>query len=384
MSVNTERSLIGPRVRAISEEALCGVIQDIDRLSASLEHRSVVDDAFFEIEKIRRLYLSNLGKASGDSLCAQTDSISPGNGVCDTSDSTSLPDPSTTTQTEFSQHSPIHNTNLQNSKRCYAAALTSGKDRPTITATSNNNTAVNVRETRLPVSTTRAAAPCSARTLRVSPVQNSSSGYRNRNRNNSKTSVQDRMQQLGSDAGHAQCHVRHPALTSVGPKRAHPYQIDVVFVARDCDESPAKVKQQVTKPERYNRIKLAKNEEDFCLETAPKNSQRGVSSSTDTNPENLSPKLSSSALADIFLDTRQGRGLSTETSVCFNDPDVVNISGKDSVCTVGDILLPETVGQTKSSASDPDEDAFTDNGNAQRSDEATGALLPSSCCLRSS
>ena len=75
VSVNTERSLIGPRVRAISEVALCGVLQDIDRLSASLEHRSVVDDAFFEIENIRRLHLSNQEKASGDSLGAQTNSI---------------------------------------------------------------------------------------------------------------------------------------------------------------------------------------------------------------------------------------------------------------------------------------------------------------------
>jgi hypothetical protein len=61
--------MIGPPARAVTEEA-CEILQDMDRLSASLQHRSVVDDAFFEIENIRCTHLANLDtcKSAGDSV----------------------------------------------------------------------------------------------------------------------------------------------------------------------------------------------------------------------------------------------------------------------------------------------------------------------------
>nr|KAG5702240.1 hypothetical protein BaRGS_030595 [Batillaria attramentaria] len=52
--VNTERSVVGAPVRAVSQEVLCGVLRDVDRLSNALASRSIVDDAFFEIESLRR------------------------------------------------------------------------------------------------------------------------------------------------------------------------------------------------------------------------------------------------------------------------------------------------------------------------------------------
>ena len=395
VSVNTERSLIGPRVRAISEVALCGVLQDIDRLSASLEHRTVVDDAFFEIENIRRLHLSNQDKASGDSLGAQTNSIvSPGNhGVCCTSDSTPQPDSSTTTQTECTQHSPNHDTTSQNSKKCYAAALASGKDRPALsTASSNISSVVNTRVTRLPVNTARTSsgAPCGARTLRLLPVQNPPSGFRNRNRNNSKTSAHLGTLQPESDTGHAQCCVRHrPFLSSAGSKRTHPYEIDVVFVARHCDVSTAVTVQQqdTVKPQQHSSTTLANKQEDFCLQTTQKLPRRDVCLSADTNPENLSSnkELSSSASAGICHDGTQGQGHGLNAGPsCFYDPDVVSFSWKGSERVVRDRLLPETVGQTKSPVSILDEDAFTDNGNLQSSDVTADAKLSLPWFLESS
>ncbi|PVD24227.1 hypothetical protein C0Q70_14697 [Pomacea canaliculata] len=58
ISINTERSHVGPWVRTVSHEELSGVLKDMDRLASAVSSRSVVDDAFFEIENLRHEYLS--------------------------------------------------------------------------------------------------------------------------------------------------------------------------------------------------------------------------------------------------------------------------------------------------------------------------------------
>lgn len=58
--VNTDRSVVGTPVRSVNPEVLCGVLKDVDRLTSTLASRSIVDDAFFEIESLRRQYANSV------------------------------------------------------------------------------------------------------------------------------------------------------------------------------------------------------------------------------------------------------------------------------------------------------------------------------------
>ena len=197
VSVNTTRSLVGPPVRAVSEEALCGVLLDLDRLTSSLDHRSVVDDAFFEVENIRLHHLAGLDKASGDVLNAKHVSASHKDSInlaCDNFVASSLTYQSnslTTRKTDFHPVLPKYGPVVQEQTpiRCYAAALTSGKPRSITSVTSSNSTdsEVNSRGTKLHcTSRTVPLATCSTRTLSLPLLRSSMFPVRNKNQNNTE------------------------------------------------------------------------------------------------------------------------------------------------------------------------------------------------------
>ncbi|KAL8559209.1 hypothetical protein ACOMHN_048456 [Nucella lapillus] len=155
VSINTERSLLGPPVRAVSEEALSGVLQDLDRLSTSLHHRSVVDDAFFQIEQIRSAHLQQLDTTSGDKLGEKPDSLNATDTQGQVLDLTTaqLMPASTTSMTPRMTFVQQQNASVKRSpqnglKRCYAAALTSGMDRSSAAMpATGTNMDLNVRGT---------------------------------------------------------------------------------------------------------------------------------------------------------------------------------------------------------------------------------------------
>ncbi|XP_070193161.1 uncharacterized protein [Littorina saxatilis] len=367
VSINTERSLIGPPVRAVSEEALCGVLQDLDRLSASLQHRSVVDDAFFEIENIRRLHLASRDQSSGDSPDVKTDC---GNPTRDSSDASYLrgaascatlqPDSSTTTCTGLSQllHDNPDSPNSKIPRRCYAAAVAAapGKDRPATTSTAvttKTNISVNAtRGTPQPCSTLDRSQPpptCTAGMLPLPPAasytlpSSSSSGFRNRNRNNSEASHDISPQQIWRAVEHAQNGAGdHSINTKNNMKFRYPFRQDCVFMVTEKEQIQVisnRVGQSENMSSAGNRSPSRQNR---------KQADRVSCSTSPKNHENLSPELSPIELVDIILHTKQVNRLCT-LPVSLYEEETVSFTGEFcSYVVANDSLSPRAIIKTRS------------------------------------
>ena len=169
-----------------------------------------------------------------------------------------------------------------------------------------------------------------------------SPGFRNRNRNNSKTSPPraGRLQQLRESergGGYEQCRAQGRLLVSgVGSKRTHPSPRDLASgVIRDPATSPGRQRALLLQ----DALMMPTSEEDFCAETARKYSRRDVSLPADANQ---SPRLSALAVDRSSLGQRRARGLSSGAGYRYDRDLLVSISGKGYGCVVRDVLLPET------------------------------------------
>ncbi|CAL1536981.1 unnamed protein product [Lymnaea stagnalis] len=60
--VNTDEVRVGPKIRAVSDLEVQRVIKEVDRLTDSLGRRTVLDNAYFEIDEIRRQHLAEEAK----------------------------------------------------------------------------------------------------------------------------------------------------------------------------------------------------------------------------------------------------------------------------------------------------------------------------------
>ncbi|KAI8781523.1 alpha-protein kinase 1 [Biomphalaria glabrata] len=60
--VNTDEVRVGPKIRTVSDIEVEKVIKEVDRLTDSLGKRNVLDNAYFEVDEIRRQHLAEEAK----------------------------------------------------------------------------------------------------------------------------------------------------------------------------------------------------------------------------------------------------------------------------------------------------------------------------------
>ncbi|CAG5120169.1 unnamed protein product [Candidula unifasciata] len=66
IGVNTDEVRVGSRIRTVNDLEMERVIKEVDRMTDALGKRNVIDNAYFEIDEIRRQYLAQQAQVQGE------------------------------------------------------------------------------------------------------------------------------------------------------------------------------------------------------------------------------------------------------------------------------------------------------------------------------